>query len=353
MDFSKHHPSTHGHQDWSTNWGMVGHHWAVEHLALAVAHDRFRQAYLIAGPASVGKLALARNFARALNCTAPTGRPCGKCRACHLIATDAHADVSIIRPEGSTFKIDQIREMVARIALRPVEARTRVVILDDFNKAQGPAQDALLKTLEEPPTDAVLLLITDRMESMLPTIRSRCQPIVLRPVPAGEIRAELEQRGLEAEQAALLAQLSEGRLGWALKAAAEPRILENRNQALLVMEQLIGADSASRFQFAEQAAQAMQKDKDALLELCSYWFGYWRDVLLLVTGARHPIANRDHRHALEQLAASLHTDQVHGVLKALERTRRYLLENSHARLTLEVLMLDLPHVTLLAAPPGQ
>jgi DNA polymerase-3 subunit delta' len=332
---------------YSLDWGVVGHSWAVEHLAKSLMYGRLRHAYLIAGVSGVGKTTLARGFARALECTSDTLRPCGECRACRLIETNGYADVNIIQAQDKTLKIEQIRELQHTLALRPVEGRYRVVILENFHEASGQAQDALLKTLEEPPPFVVLLLTVDYIGNVLATIRSRCQPINLRPLAAAQVRDALVNQGVDSEKAVLLAQLSGGRLGWALQAAKDDSALETRNAALRALETLISADRVARFRFAEQAAQ----NKDGLPEMLAYWQNYWRDVLLSLEAARVGLTNRDHRHAIEQLTAALHVEDAQRALDAIGRTLKYIDQYVNPRLALEVLMLDLPRHKLLIAPP--
>src|SRR5258706_9595433 len=162
--------------NYTTNWPVIGHQWAVAHLARSLTHDRIRHAYLISGPAGVGKTTFAKAFAMTVNCLNDENRPCGVCRACTLIARDSHADVQIIQSAGNTLKIEQIREMQHALSLRPVEARNRGVILRRFHDASPQAMDALLKTLQEPAPYVILLLTADTSDSLLATIRSRCQP---------------------------------------------------------------------------------------------------------------------------------------------------------------------------------
>ena len=144
---------------------IVGHDWAVDILRAAIRHERVGHAYLITGPAQVGKTTLARTFAQALNCQAAdvAARPCGKCRPCQLIAADRHTDVRLLQPEvGSRgnpiIKIDQIRTLQQELSLAAYEARWKVAILRQFEAANASAANAFLKTLEEPPRQVVLLM---------------------------------------------------------------------------------------------------------------------------------------------------------------------------------------------------
>jgi len=134
-------------------WGVIGHEWAVEHLTLALNSGRTRHAYLLSGVPNVGKTTFAFALARALNCLADEGRPCGLCRACTLIQKGTYPDIHLLEAEnvGGTLKIDQIRALQAKLNIRPYEARYRVAILPRFQEANAASANALLKTLEEPP----------------------------------------------------------------------------------------------------------------------------------------------------------------------------------------------------------
>ena len=157
------------------DWPVYGHDWAVAQLGKSMDFGRVRHAYLITGAESIGKSTLAHLFAMALNCTHPdeAARPCGECRSCHLIFSGNHPDILYAEQDPSTgaLKIDAIRAVMRSLAMKPFEARYRIAIFDHFDAAQPRAQDALLKTLEEPPPSAILILTATREEALLSTDR--------------------------------------------------------------------------------------------------------------------------------------------------------------------------------------
>ncbi|HLF29234.1 MAG TPA: DNA polymerase III subunit delta' [Anaerolineae bacterium] len=322
------------------HWPVVGHAGAVNQLQRAIDEDRLGQAYLITGPAQIGKAALARALAMALNCTGAT-RPCGACRACVRIASNTHADVRFIAPEGERLKIEQIRELQRELSLAPLEARLRVAILDDFDRATVEAMNALLKTLEEPPSRVVLILIAPEAEVLLPTIVSRCQIIALRPLTPAQVQTALSARwGIDGEHAALLAHLSGGRLGWAVTAAQDDALLEKRAARLNELQRLLSASRVERFAYAEALARRPADAREAL----DLWRTWWRDVLLVAAASSAELTNIDRRGEIEALATRLTAQHARAAAEACSRALWQLDKNAVPRLVLEVMLLNLPNI---------
>src|SRR5918996_2481323 len=220
----------------SNNWNLLGHEWAVDLLKKHVVNGTTRHAYLFAGPPGLGRRTLALRFAQALNCQTPVevGIPCGQCRDCKQIAAMQHADLTVIQAdaEGGTLKVDQIREARRTLNLKPYQATYRVALFLRFQEANDNAANALLKTLEEAPSYAVLILTADNPEQLLPTIVSRCEILRLRPLRVEEVQRELESRGIESERAKLIAHISGGRFGYALQLVEDDSLLEKREEQL-------------------------------------------------------------------------------------------------------------------------
>jgi DNA polymerase-3 subunit delta' len=318
-------------------WPVIGHDWAVELLERRIRAGTTSHAYLIVGPAQAGKTTLAKSFAQALLCQGTDG-PCSACRACRLIKADRHPDVSLVAPKGARIKIEAVRELQQTLSLSPVEGDYRLCIIRQMDVATPSAANCLLKTLEEPPQRAILVLTASGIESLLPTIVSRCQVLSLRLVEMERIVAALQERGIGRERARLLASLAQGRVGWAIEASQDEGVLARREE---VLEKVLGLEDASyqaRFTWADQ----LSKNVDQVPHVLHVLSSWWHDVLVLASGSGVQVANLDRRLVLEEWAARYGVDGAQRVLHSIRDTRWRLEHNANRRLALEVLMLDLP-----------
>jgi DNA polymerase-3 subunit delta' len=330
-------------------WNIIGHAWAVEMLKRDLALDRVRHAYLFTGPEGIGKRTLAAEFARALLCSSPDS-PCGQCRHCTLAAKDSHPDLLTVAPEISgkrvraeKIKIEPIRQLIYDLSLKPVEAKRRVARLLRFDAANAETMNAFLKTLEEPPGNTVILLTAERADDLLPTIISRCEIIALRPLPLETVRdALITQWLVPAEHADLLAHLSGGRLGWAVRMAQDKDALDARTQKLDDLRRLLAASRVERFTYADRLSR--EGSLDRIQDTLDLWLSFWRDVMLAAAGASAPLTNPDRESEIRALAQTLTPAAASLALAALRRTGELLEKNVNTRLALEVMLLDWPRV---------
>jgi len=326
----------------NNNWNLIGHEWAVEMLRQQIAHGTARHAYLFTGPAGVGRRTLALRLASALNCTEPAGPgiPCGQCRECRQIEAGQHPDLAIIQAEseGGTLKVDQVREARRTLMFKPYQSNHRVTVFLRFQEANDNASNALLKILEEAPSYAALVLTADTPEQLLPTIVSRCEVLRLHPLQLERVEAVLTGRGVKQDQARLVAHISGGRLGYALRLLEDASALRFREEKLNDAQSLTTAARTDKFTYAEKIA----RDKDTMRNVLLLWLSYWRDVLLCAGGSSAPIANIDRAKEIESLAARLSLSEARRLVAELDHSLSQLESNVNPRLLAEVLLLDWP-----------
>jgi len=326
------------------NWNLIGHEWAVDMLKKHVINGTTRHAYLFAGAPGLGRRSLALRFAQALNCQTPldAGIPCGTCRDCRQIEAMQQADLTVIQAdsEGGTLKVDQIRETRRTLILKPYQSKYRVAIFLRFQEANDNAANALLKTLEEAPSYAVLILTADNPEQLLPTIVSRCEVLRLRPLPIEDVRRNLENRGLETDRANLIAHISGGRPGYARQLIERESLLEKREECLNDLQSLIAASRVEKFAYADK----LSKDKESMRQAILIWLSYWRDVMLRTAQAKTPLVNVDRNVEIEDLAGRLDLSVAWTIVSGLENALEKMERNVNSRLLAEVMLLDLPKV---------
>jgi DNA polymerase III subunit delta' len=324
------------------NWGLLGHDWAVNLLRQHIAHDAVRHAYLFAGPPGVGRRTLAIRFARALSCANPPapGESCGTCRNCQQIEAMQYPDLTVVQAEseGAVLKIDQVRQVNHSLSLKPYQSAHRVALFLRFQEANQNAQNALLKTLEEAPSYAILILTADNAEQLLPTIVSRCEIMRLRALPLQAVDEHLQKNGASPEDARLLSHLSNGRPGYALHLLNDPDGLKARVERLDDLCELMPSTRVKKFAYADKLA----KDKDTFRRVLMLWSSYFRDVMLTAAQAESPLANVDRSEEIAALAKSLSLQQARKTVGSIERAVELLDKNINARLLAEVTLLDLP-----------
>ncbi|MDP2964517.1 MAG: DNA polymerase III subunit delta' C-terminal domain-containing protein [Pelolinea sp.] len=329
-------------------WDLIGHAWAVDMLRQHIVADRLRHAYLFSGPQGVGRRTLALNFAQAINCPTPTapGVPCGTCRTCQQIARMQQADLSVTRSEaeGESLKIDQVRDLQRALSLAPYESAYRVALLLRFEEATDGAQNALLKTLEEPNERVVLLVTADEPENLLPTIASRCELLRLRPLPLNELaNALVEKKSLEAEKARLIAHIAGGRPGYALRLAEDESLLATRQEWLEDLFTLVSASRRERLAYSESKSHRRDRaeTKQTLRAGLAHWLSLWRDVLLAASGSGAALANLDYADQITALAVKVGEKSAAKTVARLEHAFARL-PNANLQLMLDALLLEWP-----------
>ena len=330
---------------------VVGHQWAVQLLQNGIQHDRLRHAYLFVGAAQLGKSTLARSFAQSLLCKqGVNGRACANCRACRLMQSGSHSDFILLPPtdrngqpdrENGLHRAEQAADIVRQALLHPMEGRYKVFLIQDAHRAHVSFANKLLKTLEEPPPHVVLCLTALDRSALLPTIVSRCQVLALRPLGEQVMEDALLARwGASAQEAALLARLANGCLGWAVDQIDQPEPLAERSERLAELQELSRSSRVARLAFAQKLAAA--RNQTRLFTLLALWTSWWRDVMLAQSGCLEQCANIDLLDTLADAASDFRPVDVQAYLRTLSRIEGYLRHTVNTGLALDVLLLQMP-----------
>jgi len=338
---------------------IIGQRRLLARLGEQALRGDVAHAYELSGPRSIGKRTVATRIAQTLLCGSEPrlAGGCGRCLACRKVENGTHPDVRVVtrlvdlerRDDLKFISIEQVREMQQDLALRPLEGAWRVVIIDDAAELSEHAEVALLKTLEEPPPHAVLLLITPTPSALLETIRSRLQPLPFRLVATAEIAEALAARG--GAGAAKYAAAAAGRPGVAITLASDEtartarRVLENE------FYKLVGSGLTDRFAWAVDLAESErdpQKRSALLQSRLVEWSDLLRDAATHAHGVDRPL-RPDRKAESATLADALGRRELVDLALAFDRWRRDVVEsNVNARMLLELLALRVPYAQAFA-----
>lgn len=310
-----------------------------EILQRLVANDRLSATLIFAGPNGIGKRQFALTLAKTVNCQqrrASIIDSCDECPACYRIDHQSHPDVRTLVPEGAAnfIRVDPAREIAEEVRYRPFEGKRRFFIIDDADRMNEQAANALLKTLEEPPQTSTIILITSLPDALLPTIRSRAQVLTFAPLSLAEVRMFLEinhprpQADLD-----LLARISEGRIGYA-RSIDLSEYRRERRELLEVLDLLAAGGKRHRL---VKAAEYLGKQERAVFEKkVGFLLRLLRDMLLLASGlSRAEIVNVDEGERLELLANQAGSTRILGWVKSLTEIQSNLLININRQVAMD------------------
>ena len=321
---------------------LAGHRVLLDLVARAAARGSLPPSLIFAGPDGVGKRLAALSLAQLFNCTSVSGEAdgelapdaCGNCSACRRIARGVHADVLVVEPgDTGSIKVDQVRAAIERTAYRPFEGRRRVVIVDDADAMEAPPQNALLKTLEEPPAASTFVLVTSRPDVLLPTVRSRCQRIRFGPISPAEIAPVLmRDHGFEEREAHAAATAAEGSIGRALEGDSEAYV-GARDAAEAMLKMAAQAATPAQRLAAARALGGDKVDRDELGRRLRLVASMLRDIGVLVSHAdERSLANGDLKPVLVRLLPAFDADRALDAFAAVDRALQALDRNASPKI---------------------
>ncbi|MBR2560620.1 MAG: DNA polymerase III subunit delta' [Eubacterium sp.] len=321
--------------------GIIGRADVVAHMQNAIRADKISHAYILSGESGSGKRLLSSIFARTLQCEEQGTEPCGRCASCKKALSGNHPDIIYVSHEkAGTVSVDEIRDQVVNdVAIRPYESRYKIYIIDDASKMTPQAQNALLKTLEEPPAYAVILLLADNVDSLLPTILSRCVMLRLAPVSDREIKEFLMyQMHVPDYQAEIEATFAQGNIGKAKLIAENSDFLEMTENAIRQLKRSRVMEIREMVDAIKGLSGEKQNARD-YLDIYTMWF---RDVLMFkATKEIDSLIFKEEVSAIRQRAGESSYEGIQKILDAIRQADDRLRANVNFDLTMELLYLTM------------
>lgn len=317
---------------------IVGHEKQLEALRQSLVSGRLHHAYLFIGPDGIGKRTLALALAQAIHCAELESDFCGNCGACRAIQTGNHADVRVLEPLSNKkdISIQQVRELEKTLSFRSFSGRRKMAIIDPATSMNWPAQNALLKTLEEPPQGCILILLASNVGGLLPTVRSRVFALSFTSLPRQLMVSFLiSRRGKTREQAEVLAALTMGSLG-AVSRFDKEKMIEKRLDWMKTLVSLRAGD----YRAALSAAEALAGNREETLKFLE-WAELWYHDLLTFRAAHAPdkILNVDMLPQIEEHSARIEADDLFSLLSKTGEASQLIQRNLNRRMVIEDLLL--------------
>lgn len=319
---------------------IVGNKRVTEYFQRGLKNSNLGHAYLFSGPVGLGKSTLGKTICKTLLCKKPgPDGPCEVCPSCHKFESGNHPDFHFYEPEGIYFKIDQVRQIIHHASLKPVESTWKAFLLEDIHYMREEASNAFLKVLEEPPGQTIFFLISEGSESLLPTIRSRCQIFEFQPLQPEEIKQWLMMKNqISEEEATHLSLSTHGSPGKALNANAE-QYQEIRNKVLLTLETAV---LPKTYYTLLDAIRAITVDRTEMGERLLILEELARDLILLKSSSSAKLVHEDVRKKLVEMAACVDSRTLDQFYDDILQAREAMLKiNANISLSLQSLFLPL------------
>lgn len=332
---------------------IIGQDIITVSLRNAVKNNTIVNGYILSGPRGCGKTLTACVFAMALNCSNRIeGNPCGVCSSCIRTENGSHPNVDIVKPTGATIKIKQIRDIINEVAKKPFESGYKVVILEDAEKMTFDAQDAFLKTLEEPPANTVFILLTENYNSILPTIQSRCQLYQFKPLDIKTIEEYLRNRHVYSEEnITIAARHSRGVIGRALELLENKDLLRVRDTYIEILDEVLTGHCSSALRLASETINS-KEEADNFLSFSLEWF---RDIAIFneaKDGLKRLFLNIDRTADMAKHNSILTEGQLNSIMEIIKNTLKQTRYNIGIKNTIDGMLLKIAEVSLYNGKNG-
>ena len=318
---------------------IVGHEQIKEHFQNAIENHKVSHAYILTGEAGMGRKSLANAFALALLCEKGGKEPCMQCHACKQVLSDNHPDlIHVTHEKPNSIGVDDIREQINdTIMVRPYSSYYKIYIVDEAEKMTQQAQNALLKTIEEPPSYAIILLLTTNQEAFLPTILSRCVQMKLKPLRDFVVKSYLvEALHVPEADADIYAAFARGNLGKAISLVSSENFKLMRQEILHMLKHIKQMDISELLDYIRK----LKEDNLDIFECMDFMQMWYRDVLLYkVTKDMNLLIFKDEYRTVNEISMNSAYDGLEKILEAIDKAKVRLDANVNMELAMELMLL--------------
>ncbi len=320
---------------------IIGHEQIKEHFQKAIENQKVSHAYILTGEAGMGRKSLAHAFALALLCEKGKKEPCMQCHACKQVLSGNHPDLIHVNHEKpNSIGVDDIREQINdTIMVRPYSSYYKIYIVDDAEKMTQQAQNALLKTIEEPPSYAIIILLTTNQEAFLPTILSRCVQLKLKPLKDFVVKHYLtEALHVPEADADVYAAFARGNLGKAISLVSSEDFKLMHEEVLRLLKSIRKMDISELLEYIRK----LKEDNLDIYECLDFMQMWYRDVLLYkVTKDMNLLIFKDEYRAVNEISMNSSYDGLEKILEAIDKARVRLDANVNMELAMELMLMTM------------
>lgn len=319
---------------------IIGHKGIINHLQNAISAGKVSHAYIFHGEEGMGKKSLALSFAKTLQCAGEGINSCNQCKSCIQAESKNHPDILWINNEKNSIGVDEIRTQInADIMVKPYQSRYKIYIIESADKLTENAQNALLKTIEEPPEYAVIMLLCCNINSLLPTILSRCVVLDLKPVDKNLIKEFLmKEYQIPDYKAEIAANFSGGNVGKAIRYATSEDFEKKRDEIFHILRYI------DEMELNEIIAgiKTVSENRDAVFDYIDIMLLWFRDILMLkATNDPNLLLFKEEYQVLRQQASKRSYDQIENIIKSLDEAKAKLTANVNFDITIELMLLNM------------
>lgn len=321
---------------------IYGHDKIIKNLKNAFVNNTISHGYLFTGMKGLGKKKVAMSFAKTLLCEKEMENACNTCSSCLKFNTDNHPDLYIEKPDGGSFKKEQIESIQKEMKTLPYESKRKIFILHDIDKMTIQAQNSFLKTLEEPPRHTVIIMTSVNSYSILPTIISRSQILRFSPIKTKEIeKAILEHFNKSDDEAEFIAGFCNGIVGKAINICESEEFNVLREELVDLIDYILSSDKFQIFSKVEY----FEKNKNNIYDIMDMIYIWFRDLLLIKESNNHKlIINKDKIELLLNQSKKISRQKIYEVLEVIKDTKDNIISKVNFQLSIEIMLLKIQEV---------